>query len=75
MLHEFAILKAIPIDHTRNSLGAFRDNSANAIASRTARTKSPRRPDLNHTFIRIPEKDLRQMWRIAGGAKSIVIAK
>jgi len=75
MLHEFAILKAIPIDHTRNSLGAFRDNSANAIASRTACTKSPRRPDLNHTFIRIREKDLRQMWRIARGAKNIVIAK
>ena len=67
--------QAIPIDRTRNSLGAFRDNSANAIASRTTRTKSPRRPDLNHTFIRIREKDLRQMWRIARGALNNVIEK
>jgi len=59
-----------------NGAASFdRDNSANAIASRTTRTKSPRRPDLNHTFIRIAEKDLRQMWRIARGAKNIVIAK
>src|SRR5437773_7033780 len=67
--------QAIPIDRTRNSLGAFRDNSANAIASRTTRTKSPRRPDLNHTLIRIPEEDLRQMWRIARSASNSVIAK
>src|SRR6266513_3586897 len=67
--------QAIPIDRTRNSLGAFRDNSANAIASRTTRTKSPRRRDLNHPFIRIREKDLRQMWRIARGASNNVIEK
>ena len=67
--------QAIPIDRTRNSLGAVRDNSANAIASRTTRTKSPRRPDLNHTFIHIPEKDLWQMWRIARGASNNVIEK
>src|SRR5205809_7928077 len=67
--------QAIPIDRTRNNLGAFRDNSANAIAARTTRTKSPRRPDLNHTFIHIPEKDLRQMWRIARGASNNVIEK